>query len=226
MEELERPAEPEVAMPPGGPVGARKVPAKTAARRLSAEQARAEPAQQSMKGSIPVGVKPAERAKAEVTVQGESPSEVAEREAGAEAAPPTEQPGTAPVGETSVATDVPIDDVDERPEEAPEPDMEAAVQTVEQTLGGQVVSEPQGAEEKEVGTTQDTPVEPAPAASGITCGTPARSLPEGQEPAKGCGKDLAGESPDLVNIAILKTKTKLCPACLAAWRAEHEKKAG
>lgn len=225
LEEVERPVETVVPDPKAGPVAAAK--RATAAKKAAAAAPKAEQGQQSMKGSIPVGVPPAKRAAAEVTVTETPAAEPAvEPAVGADSAPAEEQPADGGPAEERKPTsvDVPFSDAGGTENAAQAP--ETGIQTAEQVLGATVISEPEAAEDKEVEQAGDTPAAPTTAASGVVCGTPARSLPDGQEPAKGCGKDLAGESPDMVNIAILKTKTRLCPACLAAWRAEHEKKAG
>jgi len=222
LEEVERPVETPVVDPKAGPVAAAK--RATAAKKAAAAAPKAEPVQQQMKGSIPVGVPPAKRAAAsEVSI---TPDEPTGEKTGASPAPAPEQPAEAAPAEEEKPTTVDVPFSDGPPSAAPTQAPEPGIATAQQVLGAEVVSTSEAAEEKEVQQADDTPVAPAPAASGVVCGTPARSLPEGQEPAKGCGKDLASESPDLVNIAILKTKTRLCPACLAAWRAEHEKKAG
>ena len=218
LEEVERPIETVVPDPKAGPVAAAK--RATAAKKAAAATPKAEPVQQSMKGSIPVAQKPEARAAAasEVSITTEPEAE----KTGASPAPDVDQPAEGRPAEEEKPTTVDTPDVDESSSQTPAEAPEPGVETAQQVLGAEVITQPEAAEQKEVAP----PTAPAPTASGVVCGTPARSLAAGQEPAKGCGKDLAGESPDLVNIAILKTKTRLCPACLAAWRAEHEKKAG
>ena len=83
-----------------------------------------------------------------------------------------------------------------------------ARELVAQALGGRVVSTETEAE--------------APSTPPLVCGTPARNA---TDPVAGCGTDLnlMPEAKDLVNIALIKTKTYLCPDCLKSWRTAQKK---
>lgn len=107
------------------------------------------------------------------------------------------------------------------PEPAADQEQEA-VDLVTGELGGQVVSNGDGADESD----KTTPEEPAAEERQVpVCGTPGR-MRDGSlnpEPAPGCGKSLADENRDVVNIAFLKTRTYLCGADWAAVRAQAKK---
>lgn len=212
--------EPDVVEPTAGgpvrPTGA--LPAKSTAKRAAPKQ---EPAARTMK------------APSSTTVVGTAPDEQPATEPASEpeATPePGAQDAPAPEVSSEAATDVPTADTPSSSDAAAQAEPEAGVAVAQEVLGAEVVSTEQGTDEQN--EKEDTPAPtppqpetPAPAAPTATCGTPSRHLPEGTPPASGCGKSLAGENKDLINIAILKSKTLLCPACLTAWRAEHEKKA-
>lgn len=204
--------EPEVVEPAkGGPVrptGA--LPAKVASKKATA--AKAEPGPRVIKSTPAVS---------STTVVGTAPEDVKPEPEPAAAEPETSGSQDAPA--TEPATEAPAADVPAQEEAA------TGVAVAEEVLGAEVVSTEAASDnekEDDTPTEQEAPPTPAaPAAPAVICGTPSRSIPEGAEPAPGCGKSLAGENRDLINIAILKTKTLLCEACLVAWRAEHEKKA-
>ncbi len=97
----------------------------------------------------------------------------------------------------------------------------AAVALVEEALGGQVVSEESAAEAtpmpaQAAATPPAPPSEPEAPSTGVACGTPASPK---ATPAPGCGRDL-DELPDqdMVNIAVIRTKTYLCPDCFIKWK--------
>ena len=137
--------------------------------------------------------------KAEPKAQG---MEVVEKESGAESAPADEPDQT-----TSPDASTPVD--------APE-EMDVALSLVVDTLGAEVISTP-----KEV--------DPAPALAPVSssrpervCGTPGRlrdNVTINPDPAPGCGKSLASENKDLINVSFLKTRTYLCGSCLKNFKA-------
>ncbi len=97
------------------------------------------------------------------------------------------------------------------PAEFQPPTMEQAQQTVEEILGGRVISEEHSAEA--IPMPAETP--PASAPASMVCGQPATSLPA----VDGCGKSLVGVADqDMINIAVIRTKTFLCPDCFKAWK--------
>lgn len=148
---------------------------------------------------------------------------------GADAAPPsTPAEPTEPTTETPAAT----------PEPVAEPPAEEAMapEAVAEALGGEVISDEPDVEAQ---AQQDAPASaeqesgPDDQGSGGTgtqtavCGTPSLppdELEPGFVPVQGCGKALDAEpNPDLVEIAALKTRTNLCNACFAAFRASTTK---
>jgi hypothetical protein len=96
---------------------------------------------------------------------------------------------------------------------------------VEQTLGGTVIADSGDAEV----TTLPVKVEESagPAAEDVlACGTPGktRSGELNDAPAPGCGANIreiatTEADRDKVNICFLTTRTYLCPACFAAFKA-------
>lgn len=163
-----------------------------------------------------VGVQPAQRASVPPAPKPEI--------GGAEAAP---QESAAPVAEA------PVEPVAEAAEPVAEAPVEEAMapEAVAEALGGEVVSDPAPVEEP--ATDAPAPVEQGQgtgpvdsSAATAVCGSaalPPDEQPEGFVPVQGCGKALdAEESPDLVEIAVLKTRTNLCNACFAAWRASSK----
>lgn len=106
-----------------------------------------------------------------------------------------------------------------------------AVDLVTGELGGQVVTE---AADADASSESDAPADPSPTAPAPaqeeerqvpTCGTPGR-MRNGTltpDPAPGCGKSLADENRDVMNIAFVRTRTYLCGACWAAIRAQAKK---
>jgi hypothetical protein len=114
------------------------------------------------------------------------------------------------------------------------PSEEEAVANVLDGIPGSEVIDEQQAPDEDPPVQDDTatPVvaETAPAApqpgDAKTCGTPGNLRGGGvnDNPVPGCGKSLADEKPDLVNISLIKTTrqqrpTYLCPACMAAFAA-------
>lgn len=101
-----------------------------------------------------------------------------------------------------------------------------AVALVAEQLGGTVVTEDFPADDTDEGEVA-APTTPAPDGDTeerqvLVCGTPGR-MRDGSlnpSPVPGCGKSLADENRDVVNLAFLKTRTYLCAADWAAVRAQ------
>lgn len=90
--------------------------------------------------------------------------------------------------------------------------MERAVEAVSEAMGGEVIS------------TSDQPdegKEAAPAPAVPVCGDQPESQKGKADPVPGCGKTLADENRDRVNIAVLRTKTMLCASCFEAWKQNN-----
>jgi hypothetical protein len=104
--------------------------------------------------------------------------------------------------------------------EDPQQTLDAAHALVTDQLGGQVVSEEPPAEPAPVPTTATAtpPADPGATASpstGVACGTAATSKP----PVPGCGRNTDDiPEQDMVNIAVIRTKTYLCPDCFMKWK--------
>lgn len=148
---------------------------------------------------------------------------------GADAAPQETAPTPAPVAEA----------IAEEPVAAPEPVAEApseepmSPEAVAEALDATVISEEaptdpveqQEAPAVSEGGTDDQGSDGTAAVA--TCGTPSlppEELEPGFVPVQGCGKTLDAEpNPDLVEIGALKTRTNLCNACFAAFRASTTK---
>ena len=100
---------------------------------------------------------------------------------------------------------------------------------VAEALGGEVMPDAPAADDSSTGAPVELAAEvevDVVKAEPMFCGTGF----EGQEPqAQGCGSQIltteqGGEASSMqVEIAQLKTKTNLCPACFAAWRAANKK---
>lgn len=213
------------------PQAAKKAPAKKAAPPAAPAAAVAPPA-----AAAPAGARPAVPAAKRPTIEvvdTNVPVPPESEPAGAESAPsvdeaPKEEPGdgvppgvdpvTGVVGEGFVDTAAAGPDVTE----------EQALDTVAKEMGGKVEREIMAPDE-------DPPVEPpaTPVPSPVPvhgdakiCGQPGkdRSGNVNEDPIPGCGKSLADEKPDLVNISLIKSTrekrpTYLCPACMAAHAA-------
>ena len=150
------------------------------------------------------------------------------------AARPTPGASAAPRDdEAADPADVPMALAD-APSASQEPAAEEPMtpEAVAETLGGEVISQ---TTDVEVAPTGETPMDQAAEATVDTpddgsqamyCGTGF----EGAEPtASGCGTEIitdeqGGDMPSMqVEIAQLKTRTNLCPACFAAFRAANKK---
>jgi hypothetical protein len=230
--ELEEPPTPEVVQPmAGGPVQP-KVHTEPAGR-PAAKKAAPATAPAALRTDVPAAAKPTAGPAAGDTVEppAVAPASVASPEVASTDVPTVEEPAaavqdepapaepeaTTPVvtegSELEMATEV----------EQPSPAAEAATgqAVVEQVLGGTVIDEAAVAAQAEadVAAVASEP-ETAPAAAVPHCGDKAR--PDGPDPKPGCGRPLTGLT-DVenaqVNIAVMKHKTKLCPACLQAANA-------
>ncbi len=105
-------------------------------------------------------------------------------------------------------------------EPAVDQSMEQAAETVAEQLGGEVISEEPKVEASAVPPA--TPPAETTASPALPCGTPGKR--NTGEPAPGCGRDLAEvKEQDLVNIALIKTQTYLCPDCFTKWRSANKK---
>lgn len=204
VEELPRDEEATPAPPmQGGPVA---VKPEAAPKKAAKAPAKAAPA----KATAPAAAVPAA---AKPVIEG-----------GAEPAPGTEKiaDGTVDVATGVVTPDVAetsAEDAAAAPSEEPMTPEEVAA-----ALGGTVASE-----DEPVDTTPaEEPAQPEPAAEERvvpTCGTPGQ-MADGtlnENPVSGCGKTLADENRDLVNIAFIKTRTYLCGACFQAYKATTAK---
>lgn len=159
--------------------------------------------------------------------------------AGAEAAPaapaaPTAAPvaagATTPVDGGAVdetSGEVAVEPVDPGPPAT----EEQALALVTEELGGKVEREIIGPEDDEpvdppVADAGPPPAAPAAAPAVPTCGAPGRNA-KGElnaDPINGCGKSLAEENRDVVNIGFIRSTregrpTYLCAACIAAHKA-------
>jgi hypothetical protein len=232
----DEPDAPEVVAPhAGGPVS-QKPPAKAAAAKTAAPQAappapKAEPA--AKKAAPPPAAKRANVPPAKSAAS--KPAETRNAEGRLEIRGSVVAPGlpnTAPAEKPPLA---PAFDSGENPEpeEAPDQPMEEAQALVEDALGGVVIAEdadgsqliaPAAAEPVQTHVGGGVAVATRPTTDTKTCGTPSKN--NTGEPAPGCGRDLAELSQpeqDLVNIALIKTRTYLCPTCLTNWRNANKK---
>lgn len=109
----------------------------------------------------------------------------------------------------------------------PQAAQEAAEQVVADTLGGTVVatevdSPTAGAESDPMPVTQDPPsglMDGQAPATAIACGSPAVN---GLAPAPGCGTDVnAFPDQNMVNLAVVRAKTYLCPDCFVKWKTNR-----
>ena len=131
--------------------------------------------------------------------------------------------------EAADPNDVPmaLADVPSAPQE-PVSEEPMTPEAVAETLGGSIIEDPPAADDVEAG---DAPQEQAAeAAVGTTespnCGT---GFEGGEPTVQGCGTQIVTEEQGgdqngmQVEIAQLKTRSNLCNACFAAWRAANKK---
>ena len=122
------------------------------------------------------------------------------------------------VGAVSVPADEPTQTAPEPASTPVEDSAEhtAALSLVQDNLGAAVVTEPD-----EVDPTPTPAPAAAPPRTERTCGTPGRNKDGtiNASPAQGCGKSLAEEDKNLVNVAFIKTRTYLCADCFKQQRA-------
>ncbi len=126
-----------------------------------------------------------------------------QKETGATAAPAPDEPTSASEGDEQTPTDVPDPD-------GGQPTEQEAVRTVEQELGATEI----GSEEPPA-TADDTSKAQTEEA---LCGSQPAHFANKVEPAPGCGRPLAEFPRDRINIALLRTKTRLCPDCFEQWK--------
>lgn len=128
---------------------------------------------------------------------------------------PTAEPVAEPETPVADPEDVATDVADSDGVEAPAEIVEEAVATVADTLGGEVINEvtdDDGATDQgDTGPSDDAP----------HCGDQPDSLAGKFPAAEGCGKSLAGENRDRVNVAVLRAKTLLCEQCFTTWKSTH-----
>lgn len=224
-----------VSQPAAGPMAkapAKKAPAKAAApaaapaapaAAVATPPAAAVPPAKAV-APVPAAKRPTiEVVDANVPMATQADQLQAQDEAGAESAPevpPGVDAATGVVTEAFVDTAAAGADVTE----------EQALETVATELGAVVTQEIIHPDEdppiEEAPTTPAVaPAAPAPGDAKI-CGAPGinRDKTPNTNPVPGCGKSLADEKPDLVNISLIKTTrqsrpTYLCPACMAAHAA-------
>lgn len=106
--------------------------------------------------------------------------------------------------------DPPVSDV-----ETPDPTHDEAVDEAVSVLDGTVIEE--NAEPEEEEAKPHLTVEP----DAEVCGSQPDHFVGKADPAPGCGKDLSGEVGDRVNLAILRTKTRLCDECFTKWKTAN-----
>lgn len=119
-----------------------------------------------------------------------------------------------------VSTPVGVDtETGEIVEPAAEPSLDEATETAQDTLGAQVVSDEPAPDTTTA--SEDEGDSEAPSESSVVCGT---GPGVNGVVVPGCGKEIGpDESADLVQIAMLKTRTHLCNACYAAHRQMTKK---
>lgn len=235
----------------GGPVaGAPLQPAATPRKAAAAPAKTAPPAKAAPPPPAKAAEPPkAESAKITEAVLGDkgTPTDVGTQPVKAAPPPAAPKPEIGGAETPPQPTPTPVAEPEaEQPTEAAEPAAEAPAEepmspeAVAEALGAEVVSDPPAAEEpasdapatdeagQQDGTGGQGQAEvPTDDGSGpLVCGSaalPPDEQPEGFVPVQGCGKTLDDEAnPDLVEIAVLKTRTNLCNACFAAWRASNK----
>lgn len=203
---------------PAPPPAARKAPAKAPAKKAAAPAAPAPAA--PVARAVPAAPRPS------MEIEGLSTTG-AEPAPAAPAAPGTTTPvdGGA-VDETSgVVETEPVSTV--QPVDPGEPaSEEQAVENATEALGGQVIREIEHPDEEPPAEAAPAALAPAPAPAAMdevpTCGQAGRNA-KGEltdNPVPGCGKSLADENRDMLNIAFIRTTregrpTYLCPTCMA-----------
>jgi len=199
------------AVPPmaGGPVASPVVPAATKA---PAKKAAAAPAAGPAAGET----SPSEAAT--------TPTSVVVPAAPRAAVPPAAKPvigGASSAPETTAPEPTPEPAV---AAQEPSQEMAQAVETATEGLGATVISEAAPAEtEAPVEGATDEAAAPAAPAGQPLCGTSSNDGEEGQPGAvAGCGNPVDPDD-DMTQIAMFKTRTYLCPADYAAWRAATKK---
>lgn len=180
----------------GGPVDPGKLPPKPATKKAAAAKKTAS------KGKSPADSPAVQDAAAEA-VSNPTPETVAAAHETAVGA------GTESAPETSAEPDPPT------PVEA----MDQATELVQEQLGGEVIEDTATAEVPAVEQPPEAPTKTAAAVA--KCGDQTPAMQGKFPPAEGCGKPLDGESPDQINLRILRTKTKLCGDCFAKWKANQ-----
>lgn len=166
---------------------------------------------------------------------GQPPTDVAVPPAAKPAVPPAAKPevagaDTAPVAEPAQAPATPEPEAPQAPADEQVPGQ-MTVEEVAAALGAEEVASEQAAAESP--TTDDAPADAEASTAEVAqveqqataplCGTSSNDGEEGQPGAvSGCGAPVDVDA-DLTQIAMFKTRTYLCPACYAAWRATTKK---
>jgi hypothetical protein len=99
--------------------------------------------------------------------------------------------------------------------------QEEAVETVAETLGGEVISDEQPADEAPEPEPTPEPQERAQplTAKEAVCGDQPPKMVGEREPVEGCGKPLADQTK--FDLSSLKTGTWLCDSCYAEWKQNN-----
>ena len=138
---------------------------------------------------------------------GQAVADKQKENAGATSAPAQDKAADRAENQEQTSTDVPDPDVDKGQDE---PTEDQAVKTVQDELGGTEVdaeSDNQPADESPKSTSEEA-----------VCGSQPPHFAGKVDPAPGCGRSLADVPRDRVNIALLRTKTRLCPDCFEQWK--------
>lgn len=205
-----------------------KAPAKAAAPTAPAAAVATPPAAAVPAAPVPPAPKPvaAVPAAKRPTIEVVDTNVPVPETAGADSAPATT---SVPEGDVVEATGELVESTVEPVDPGPAATEEEALDLVKEELGGTV-------EREIIAPDEDPPVQEQAATPAVasapqpgdakTCGTPGNLRGGGlnPDPVPGCGKSLADEKPDMVNISLIKTTrqsrpTYLCPACMAAHAA-------
>ncbi len=204
----------------GGPVAVKGELKPSATRKATVAKA-APPkaaAPQAASPAAPVQAEPAPRVKKAAPPPAAQPTGVRRPPPQAAFTEPKDEEAAG--GQQVAPAETEDDSVDDESDEA----MDAAVAVVQEQLGGEVIatedSEGTHPVEQPAVTTPSPAAEEEQVGSGLLCGTSAKNAKK--DPTPGCGKDLGGEDEDLVNIALIKTQTYLCPSCLQKWRSSNK----
>lgn len=181
------------------PKATKKAPAKKAATKTTAAEKKAAKAAAKNPPKEP-------EKQTTVTTKEPEPEKDAAADSGATSAPADEADSQLEDSPAQTATDVENSDGDQ-------PGEDQAVKNVQEQLGGSEVEQedpPADADEPSKQVEEDS-----------LCGSQPAHFKGKVDPAPGCGRPLADFPRDRVNIAILRTKTRLCPDCFAQWKQDN-----